>query len=174
MWKSWSLAFARSRFPSSRTMRIISGGQSGVDRAALFFALAHGFDHGGWVPTGRPAEDGQIPDDFDMWELTEFDCFEHGYNPADMRDQYRLRTRLNIQDSDYTLVFRGIQNSGGTNLTIDLCQQLRKPHQVVAPGALPDPLPSGVETLNVAGPRLSRWSEGPEAVERGLTALLVL
>ena len=153
-------------------MRIISGGQTGVDRAALDFAIANGFEHGGWTPQRRAAEDGAIPDTYEMWELTDVVCFEHGYDPSDMKDQYRLRTRLNILEADYTLILRGHSPSAGTNLTISLCKQLRKPHQVVAPGGTPQELPSDVLTLNVAGPRASRYAEGPSETERMLSLLL--
>lgn len=154
-------------------MKIISGGQTGVDRSALLFALKHDFEHGGWVPSGRAAEDGGIPEVFEMQELTEFDCFEHGYTFQSLADQYRLRTRLNICEADYTLVFRGNQSTPGTNLTLSMCRALGRPYQVVNFEREAEPLPSDVLTLNVAGPRLSSYAEGPSEVERVLTGLLL-
>jgi hypothetical protein len=70
--------------------RIISGGQIGVDRIALDWAIAHGTQHGGWCPTGRRAEDGRIPDRYYLQET-----------PS---RNYEQRTKWNVRDSDATLI----------------------------------------------------------------------
>lgn len=93
--------------------RIVSGGQTGVDRGALDAALALGIDHGGWCPAGRLAEDGRVPNQYQLLEL-------------DSR-YYPHRTEKNVRDSDATLIlFRG-RMTGGTKLTQRLCRQVGKP-----------------------------------------------
>src|SRR5512136_1445608 len=70
--------------------KIISGGQTGAHRAALEFAIKHNIPHGGWVPKGRKAENGRIPDIFQLQEMP--------------TDSYRARTEQNVIDSDGTLI----------------------------------------------------------------------
>jgi len=132
-----------------RPARIISGGQTGVDRAALDAAIALGIPHGGWCPRGRLAEDGAVPS---RYELTETDSA-----------QYQVRTEWNVLDSDATLVVCRGPLSGGTELTVRLAEAHGKPCLVVD---LDDPpaldvvrqwiVEVGAETLNVAGPRESQ------------------
>ncbi|MFO1113675.1 MAG: putative molybdenum carrier protein [Rhodospirillales bacterium] len=86
--------------------RIISGGQTGVDRAALDAAMAHGIACGGWVPRGRRAEDGRLPPRYPLRETRS--------------SAYAERTRLNVRDADATLILTRGRSSGGTALTIDL------------------------------------------------------
>src|SRR5687768_1765349 len=81
----------RNSATTTGTLKIISGGQTGADRAALDFAIAHGLGHGGWCPRGRRAEDGPIPDRYRLRETAEAD--------------YAVRTRENVMDSDATLIF---------------------------------------------------------------------
>ena len=88
--------------------KIISGGQSGVDRAALDAALAAGLELGGWCPKGRRAEDGPIAD---RYPLNETDC-----------ESYATRTRWNVRDSDATLILCDAEPAGGTALTIECCR----------------------------------------------------
>lgn len=97
-----------------RTITIISGGQTGADRAALDFAIKHGFAHGGWCPRGRQAEDGSLPDRYDLRET-----------PS---RKYAQRTEWNVRDSDATAVFSiAADPHGGTRLTLVLAERLDKP-----------------------------------------------
>lgn len=130
-------------------MKIVSGGQTGVDRAALDAAIALGLEHGGWCPRGRRAEDGTIPSTYPLKETP--------------TNAYAQRTEWNVRDSDATLVLAWRQPSGGTALTIELAGRYRKPCLVVDLDAQPDPGPivdwistENVRTLNVAGPRESQ------------------
>lgn len=132
--------------------RIVSGGQTGVDRAALDFAIRHGWKHGGWCPHGRRAEDGMIPN---TYRLRETESAE-----------YEVRTEKNVLDSDATLiVVREAPLSGGTAFTRDLAERNRRPVLIVrerdgvehAAAALVKWLQHySVRTLNVAGPRESQ------------------
>lgn len=128
--------------------RVVSGGQTGVDRAALDVALDLGVTCGGWCPRGRRAEDGVIPDRYPLRET-----------PS---DRYPVRTRRNVLEADATLVLCAGPVTGGTALTVRLAETLGKPHLVVDLSTAPRPGPvrewiAGVRprTLNVAGPRES-------------------
>jgi hypothetical protein len=129
--------------------KIISGGQTGVDRAALGVALELGIPCGGWCPRGRQAEDGPIAPHYPLKE-TESTFYEH-------------RTELNVRDSDATLVLtRGVPD-GGTALTIHLARELKKPCLLIDLGERPDPREvyewldrNRVQVLNIAGPRESK------------------
>lgn len=141
-----------------RAITIVSGGQTGADRAALDFAIAHGIAHGGWCPRGRLAEDGPIPARYELQET-----------PS---QKYAQRTEWNVRDSDATLLFTlAPQMQGGTALTRDLAKRLEKPWLhlvggevdraavVAAAGRLTAFLAEHqVRTLNVAGPRASQES----------------
>lgn len=129
-------------------IRIISGGQTGVDRAALDAAMAHGVACGGWVPRGRRAEDGRIAARYPLRETRS--------------SAYGERTRLNVRDADATLILTHGTPSGGTARTIDFARQLGRPHLVVDLAADADPATArawlaslAVCVLNVAGPRES-------------------
>ena len=129
--------------------KIISGGQTGVDRGALDAAIALRIEHGGWCPQGRQAEDGRIAD---CYRLEETDS-----------PDYPVRTERNVVESDATLIlFRG-RLSGGTLLTQRLAEEHQRPFLAVD---LDSPLSPGeirkwfeenqVRVLNVAGPRESQ------------------
>ncbi len=131
-----------------RVRRIVSGGQTGVDRAALDAAAAAGLERGGWVPLGRRAEDGPIPGAYPMRQ-------------ADSPD-YAVRTRLNVADSDATLILARGPPSGGTRLTVEIARALARPCRVVEVGGAGGVeetrdwlIAEGVRVLNVAGPRES-------------------
>jgi hypothetical protein len=94
--------------------KLISGGQTGADRAALDFAIARGIPHGGWCPLGRLAEDGPLPARYRLCET-----------PA---AEYAQRTEWNVRDADGTVIFSlGRKLSGGSKLTGEIARRLRKP-----------------------------------------------
>jgi hypothetical protein len=131
---------------------IWSGGQTGVDRAALEVARDLGLLTGGWVPLGRLAEDGTIPERY------------AGLRETETRD-YGERTTRNVEDSDATLILYRYRLTGGTAFTKMEAIRLGRPHLAVdlAEQSLGeaatkirewlDPLPGS--RLNVAGPRSS-------------------
>ena len=145
--------------------KIISGGQTGVDRAALDAALAYGIDVGGWCPQGRRAEDGTIPDEYPLRET-----------PS---DDYEQRTAWNVRDSDGTLIIAPMPLSGGTALTKTEAEEQGKPVLHVRP-ADPVPVPmirawgteQNIQVLNVAGPRASEVDGIYEAARMILDDLL--
>ena len=130
-------------------IKIISGGQTGIDRGALEAARCLGIPHGGWCPRGRIAEDGRIPEQYELQETDSPD--------------YTVRTEKNVRESDATLIFCRGSLSGGTLLTYRIADQHNRPCKVVD---LNEPLDSRdiliwlednrVATLNVAGPRESQ------------------
>jgi putative molybdenum carrier protein len=137
--------------------KIVCGGQTGVDRGALDAALAADFECGGWVPGDRTAEDGVIPERYPLVALP------YG--------NYRQRTRLNVVDSDGTVILYEGCLSGGTRLTRDLCELLGRPCLLISASETPDSIAAAeavlkfvddnnIETLNVAGPRASGWTDG--------------
>jgi hypothetical protein len=96
-----------------RTITIVSGGQTGADRAALDFAIERGIRHEGWCPRGRLAEDGPIAARYQLRET-----------PA---RRYSQRTEWNVRDSDATVVFSIARRAvGGTRLTLEIAQRLGK------------------------------------------------
>lgn len=126
--------------------KIISGGQTGVDRAALDVALELRIPCGGWCPKGRRAEDGIIPDRYPLIEAS--------------LTAYPQRTEWNIRDADGTLVLTIGPPDGGTALTINLVNRLKKPNLVVDLGDGADTKPvrdwieaNKLQVLNIAGPR---------------------
>ena len=139
-----------------KLLKIISGGQTGVDRAALDVALRHGIDCGGWCPAGRLDEFGKIPDHYPVQELQDGGFTE--------------RTLQNVKDSDGTVVIYSGEPRGGTEQTIRFCVELQRPHQLIDASRVPAEgvvklitdfvRKNGIEVLNVAGPRQSEWAEG--------------
>lgn len=129
-----------------------SGGQTGVDRAALDAAIALGIPHFGWCPRGRRAEDGRVPDRYALIEA-----------PS---EAYRMRTELNVEWTDATLVLTFGQPEGGSAFTVDCARRLGKPWLHVDLGIGPKASQArrirawmranSVESLNVAGSRESR------------------
>ena len=130
--------------------KLVSGGQTGVDCAALDVALDLGIPVGGWCPKGRKAEDDRIPERYPLTETT--------------GAAYSTRTRWNVRDSDFTLVLTEGEPSGRTLLTVREAERQGRPHAVVdltdaarLTGALARMrgLLAGVRVLNMAGPRES-------------------
>lgn len=146
--------------------RIVSGGQTGADRAALDWAMEHGIPHGGWCPAGRLAEDGTIPARYKLDEMPD-------------GGGYRRRTKANVRDSDATLIV-SIEPAltGGSKETALFARRLAKPWLHVHPqmeweAALRDWLSSvPIRTLNVAGPRESGAPEVASFTWRVLDELL--
>jgi hypothetical protein len=153
-----------------RPQLIISGGQTGVDRAALDAANALGITHGGWCPAGRRAEDGRIPEHYRLRETDSPD--------------YAVRTRRNVDDADATLIISPPPLSGGTALTHDYAVQVGRSCLVIDPEdtsavakarAWLAQLPaasSGDYTLNIAGPRESQVPGIGDAARRLVLAIL--
>jgi hypothetical protein len=141
--------------PRLALARIVSGGQTGVDRAALDAAIAAGLDHGGWCPPGRAAEDGRIPPRYALREAAADRSREAPDVPRS------LRTELNVRDSDATLVLcpGGSFSDPGTELTLRCAARHGRPALVCDPD---DPGAGArihawlaalrIRTLNVAGP----------------------
>ena len=131
--------------------KIVSGGQTGADRAALDWAIAHDVEHGGWCPRGRRAEDGAIPP---RYRLTE--------TPS---ESYEQRTEWNVRDSDGTAILSlAATLGGGSKATAELARALGKPcihlSARVDGAAAAAKLRrwvanNGIRVLNVAGPRAS-------------------
>lgn len=148
--------------------KIVSGGQTGVDRAALDAAMAHDVPVGGWCPKGRRAEDGAIPDTYPLRET-----------PS---EKYAQRTAWNVRDSDGTLIIAPAPLEGGTALTREEAEEQGRPVLHVRPE---DPIPvpmirawgeeHDVRVLNVAGPRASEgeriYESAYQILEAFLTAL---
>ena len=128
--------------------RIISGGQTGVDRAALDAAMALEFPCGGWCPRGRIAEDGPIPERYPLAESES--------------DEYAERTERNVFDSDGTLVLTRGEPTGGTAYTIACAEAHGRPYLLLDFDVLAESTmvlewadTYEIEVLNVAGPRES-------------------
>jgi hypothetical protein len=151
-----------------KAFKIISGGQTGVDRAALDVALKHRIDCGGWCPAGRLDELGKIPDHYPVQEL-----------PG---DGFTERTLQNAKDSDGTVVIYAAELRGGTDQTVRFCVEVRRPYQLIDASRVATAeaaqLIAGfvrtnrIDILNVAGPRQSEWPDGYDYVSRVLDIFL--
>ena len=137
-----------SRRPA-RDLRVVSGGQTGVDRAALDLARELHLPCGGWCPRGRRAEDGVVPARYRLRET-----------PS---TAYTQRTEWNVRDADATLILHRGPLQGGSALTARIARRLRRPLLRVDLAGAPDPAvvhdwlrAHGVRVLNVAGPRESQ------------------
>ena len=134
-----------------RLRRIISGGQTGADRAALDFALGNGIPHGGWCPKGRKAEDGPIASRYRLQET-----------PS---SRYSQRTEWNVRDSDGTVIFSlDTRLRGGSRLTVIFARRHGKPllhisqddnRREAGENLVRFIRHHRIRTLNVAGPRAS-------------------
>lgn len=158
-----------------RTIAIVSGGQTGADRAALDFAIEHSIPYDGWCPRGRCAEDGLLAE-----------CYHLRETPS---RKYAQRTEWNVRDSDATALFTiAPQVVGGTALTFEWARRLGKPVLHLFRNAAPDASTPAAEAaeklllflnehdvrrLNVAGPRASQEPQIYEFVRSALQAALV-
>ncbi|MFV0444617.1 MAG: putative molybdenum carrier protein [Planctomycetaceae bacterium] len=139
---------SQSRLP---LVKVISGGQTGVDRAALDAALLAGLTISGWCPRGRRAEDGPISSRYALHETP---------SPG-----YAERTRWNVRDADATLVLTAGPPTGGTSLTCAAARIQQRPYLVIDSRvtATDDAIDMirtwiehvGIQVLNIAGPRES-------------------
>jgi predicted Rossmann-fold nucleotide-binding protein len=131
--------------------KIISGGQTGADQAALDVAIEKGIPHGGWIPKGRKTEKGRLPLCYRLKEINTID--------------YAQRTELNVMDSDATLLFSHGALEGGSTLTQTLAKKHHKPCLHMNLNEISENKVTGiislwlqtwnVRILNVAGPRES-------------------
>jgi Circularly permutated YpsA SLOG family len=147
-------------------VKIVCGGQTGVDRAALDVALEHGIESGGWCPPGRVDEFGRIPDRYPLKELGDGGFTE--------------RTLQNVKDSDGTVVVYPGKLSGGTEQTVRFCVEQQRPHELIDASNVSTEKAAQlianfvrknkIHTLNVAGPRQSEWPEGYDYAYRTLVA----
>jgi hypothetical protein len=126
--------------------QVVSGGQTGVDRAALDAALERGIPCGGWCPAGRHADDGRIPDRYPLQETVDMD--------------HTVRTENNVRDSDGTLMFYRGSLQGGTAYAVLMARHLGRPVRAVnldaevdIPGIARWIRENGIRVLHVGGQR---------------------
>jgi hypothetical protein len=132
--------------------KIISGGQTGADRAALDVAIVLGIPHGGWIPKGRITEEGPLPEKYPLQEMP--------------TTSYPKRTEQNVIDSDGTLIISHGSLTGGSAYTRKMAMKHGKPSFHTDVNKLPTfqaamvieewISKNKIETLNVAGPRSSK------------------
>jgi hypothetical protein len=147
--------------------KIISGGQTGADRAGLNAAIKLNIPHGGYCPVGRVALDGRIPDHYNLTE--------HGKG-------YRPRTRKNVQTADGTVIFVGDRLTGGSLVTRNFASQYSKPCAVIYLSRLDNAEAAvvvrdfidfhGLRVLNVAGKRADKVADIENRVEKILLVAL--
>jgi hypothetical protein len=150
--------------------KIISGGQTGADRAALDFAIKNNILHGGWVPKGRIAEDGPIAEEYNLMEMP--------------TDSYHTRTEQNVIDSDGTLIITHGPLTGGSRYTYEMAKLHRKPCLVIdlartkiyeaGTTIMIWGTDNKISTLNVAGPRSSKNRQIYDQVTEILELVLYL
>jgi hypothetical protein len=159
----------KGKSASQLPLTIVSGGQTGADRAALDFALRAGLPHDGWCPLGRLAEDGPLAA-----------CYQLRETPT---AHYAERTEWNVRDSDATALFTSRADlTGGTRLTGELATAQGKPllHLCAAEAGVLEAAVTlkqfladhAVVRLNVAGPRASQDADVATYVDSVLAAAL--
>ena len=133
--------------------KIISGGQTGADRAALDVAIKLGISHGGWIPKGRLTENGMLDDKYQLKEME--------------TTNYNERTEQNVIDSDGTLILsHGKPTTGGSDYTRDMVLRHGRPwlhidlNKTLSSQAARQikswVAEHEIKVLNVAGPRASK------------------
>lgn len=138
---------ANSSVTPPAALLIVSGAQTGADRAGLDWAIARGLRHDGWCPKGRRSEDGAIPPAYVLRETPSA--------------RYQQRTEWNVRDSDATVIFTLTASlEGGSKLTAKFADKHGRPWLHFRPGVHPMYLAKfverhGVMRLNVAGKRES-------------------
>ena len=153
-----------------KALKIISGGQTGVDRAALDVALRHGINCGGSCPAGRLDEFGIIPDHYRVQEL--------------QGGSFAARTLQNVKDSDATVVIYLAELRGGTEQSVRFCVELERPYQSIDASTIATEdaaklimdfvRKNKIDILNIAGPRQSEWPEGYDYISRVLEIFLTI
>lgn len=133
-------------------IKIVSGGQTGADRAALDVAIKHRFPYGGWIPKGRLTEEGTLPEEYCLQEMA--------------TREYPKRTEKNVVDSDATLIISHGKLTGGSDYTRKMAEKHNKPwlHLDLSKMSLDHAVrllnswvtDTGLQVLNVAGPRASK------------------
>jgi hypothetical protein len=136
---------------SGYRIKIVSGGQTGADRAALDFAIEHNIPHGGFCPRGRIAEDGIISKRYNLIETA--------------GDGFLTRTKLNVKTSDATVLFYARRMGRGTLLTRKYCLKFNKPCLIINAES-PDVKELALflknpnfGIVNFAGPRTSEYRD---------------
>ena len=152
----------------SQKLKIVSGGQTGVDWAALDAALESGVSVGGWCPEGRKAEDGPIAEKYPLQALPD--------------GGYKERTLKNVQDSDATIIIYFESISGGTKETLLYCLNEKKPYLLIDGSGITEDSASKrikhfidenqISLLNVAGPRASKEKMAYEYTKQVITLML--
>lgn len=152
----------------THSITIVSGCQTGVDRAALDAALELGIHCGGWVPSDRMAEDGLVSDKYPVKPL--------------QKGSYKQRTRRNVEDSDGTIIIYPEYPTGGTELTLRFCLQFKKPYLLIDASEIkPDRAAVRITAfidkyeiskVNFAGPKYSGWNLGYEYTYNSVSAFL--
>lgn len=132
--------------------KIISGGQTGADRAVLDFAIKHNIPHGGWIPKGRKAEDGPLPERYQLQEMS--------------TESYPARTEQNVIDSDGTVIISHGALTGGSANTAKKARKHGRPwlHLDMDKTTVDEAVQrlrgwiagNSISVLNVAGPRQSK------------------
>lgn len=148
-------------FVDKLKLKVISGGQTGVDRAALDVAIALNLPCGGWCPKDRRSESGPIPAHYPLQETPSA--------------EYEQRTEWNVRDSDGTLILTYLPLMGGTLFTLECAQKLNRPHFIVDLAAAPTPeqilkwtRTNKIAVLNLAGPRAENF---PDIYQKSKTFL---
>ena len=150
--------------------KIISGGQTGADQAALDAAIKLGIPHGGWIPKGRPTETGKLPDKYKLKEMT--------------TKSYQKRTEQNVIDSDGTLIITHGKLTGGSKLTQKVAKKHDRPcihinlNETLLFMASSEInswiIENGIEVLNVAGSRASKDPEIYQDVKYIIEGVILL